>query len=239
VSNPGGAPESGTYRKGRAPLRQGPERNRWTTGSPVDAPRGPGRQALGAAARQASRMTRESDSELVVGVRGGSRDAAGKLAERYLRACRAVALSILGDLHAAEDVCQDSFVQAIERIEDCRQPERFGAWLLQIVRNRSKNFLRDGKGDREVSFEDGSHTSASTPPDREAERAELRGRLLEALKELPETRREILLLHDLEGWTHREIAERLELPAGTVRSHLHHARKALRSLLGETDGVRE
>jgi RNA polymerase sigma-70 factor (ECF subfamily) len=45
-----------------------------------------------------------------------------------------------------------------------------------------------------------------------------------------------VLLHDLEGWTHREIAERLELPAGTVRSHLHYARRRLRDLLGRADG---
>ena len=54
------------------------------------------------------------------------------------------------------------------------------------------------------------------------------------LDELSDVQREVVLLHDLEGWKHREIAERLELPSGTVRSHLHFARKALRNLL---DGI--
>ena len=45
----------------------------------------------------------------------------------------------------------------------------------------------------------------------------------------------MVLLHDLEGWKHREIADRLELPAGTVRSHLHHARRKLREILGMVD----
>jgi RNA polymerase sigma-70 factor (ECF subfamily) len=60
---------------------------------------------------------------------------------------------------------------------------------------------------------------------------ELRENLSDALGRLPEIQRQIVLLHDLEGWKHREIAERLELPSGTVRSHLHFARKALRGAL--------
>jgi RNA polymerase sigma-70 factor (ECF subfamily) len=51
------------------------------------------------------------------------------------------------------------------------------------------------------------------------------------LHTLPEDRREIVLLHDLEGWTHRAVADLLGLPEGTVRSHLHYARKSLRALL--------
>lgn len=176
-------------------------------------------------------MRDETDAELVAGVRRGSREAAGRLAERYLRPCRAVALSIVREVAGAEDVCQDAFVYAMERIDDCRQPERFGAWLLQIVRNRSRNYVRDDKSGRGVPLE-GLATASSRPsPAVDAERAELRDRLLAALGELPQDRREVVLLHDLEGWTHREIAERMALPAGTVRSHLHHARKRLRELL--------
>jgi RNA polymerase sigma-70 factor, ECF subfamily len=176
-------------------------------------------------------MMDESDAELVAELRRGSRAAAGRLAERYLRAARAVAIAIVGEPAAAEDVCQDAFVYAIERIDDCRQPERFGPWLLQIVRNRAKNLNRNEK--RVVAIEDVAIESGGASPAAEAERADLRGRLLAALSHLPEERREVVLLHDLEGWTHREIAERLELPAGTVRSHLHLARKRLRELLRE------
>ena len=61
------------------------------------------------------------------------------------------------------------------------------------------------------------------------------GRLLAALRTLPDTRREVLLLHDLEGWKHEEIAELMALPAGTVRSHLHHARRAMRAALEGLD----
>ena len=176
-------------------------------------------------------MTADSDAELVARLRRGSREAAGRLAERYLRPSRAVALAIVGDVAAAEDVAQDAFVYAIDRIDDLRQPDRFAGWLMQIVRNRSRNYVRDRKFDRHVALDGLAFRSGAPSPEREAERSELRERLLAALAELPEERREVVLLHDLEGWTHREIAERLELPAGTVRSHRHYARRAMRERL--------
>ena len=178
-------------------------------------------------------MTEETDEELVAAVRRGDRKAAGRLAERYLRPCRAVALSIVGEVAAAEDVCQDAFVYAIQRIDDCRKPERFGSWLFQIVRNRSRNHVRDSKEDITRPLHTTNLTSRNPSPAREAERAELRERLLAALAEIPAERREVVLLHDLEGWTHREIAERMELPQGTVASHLYHARRSLREILRE------
>lgn len=171
-------------------------------------------------------MMDESDAELVAQARHGSREAASVLMERYLRACRAVALSVVGEVAAAEDACQDAFVYAISRIDACRDPARFGAWLLQIVRNRSRNHVRDRKA--EVPLGDLTAEAGRPLPDRAAELSELRDQLLAALATLPPERREVVLLHDLEGWTHREIADRLGLPEGTVRSHLHHARKKLR-----------
>lgn len=177
----------------------------------------------------------ESDAELVAGVRNGSRQAAAGLAERYLRATRAVALSIIHEVAGAEDICQDAFVYGMEHIEDCRDPSRFGPWLFQIARSRSRNYLRDSRASRTSSIDDVELVSREPTPERSAERAEIRQRLIAALRQIPEDRSTVLLLHDLEGWTHREIAERLDLPPGTVRSHLHFARKRLRELLRELE----
>lgn len=177
-------------------------------------------------------MTDESDAELVADLRRGDLDAAGRLVERYLRACRAVALSIVGDVAASEDMAQDAVVYAVRHIDACRQPERFGRWLMQIVRSLSRNHVRDRRADRHVDVTAVPLYSRSPSPELAAERSELRQHLLSALSALSEERREVVLLHDLEGWTHREIAERMDLPAGTVRSHLHFARRQLRGILG-------
>jgi RNA polymerase sigma-70 factor (ECF subfamily) len=179
-------------------------------------------------------MTGETDAQLVARVRRGDRAAAGALAERYLRACRAVALAVTGHEADADDVCQDAFVAAIERIDGCRQPDRFGAWLMQIVRNRARDLLRS-RARPVLSIHGMEIESARASPAAEAERADTTARLLAAIRELPEERREVLLLHDLEGWTHREIAERMGLPPGTVRSHLHHARRRIAGLLPELE----
>jgi len=171
------------------------------------------------------------DAELVRRSRKGDGGAFGALVDRYARAAYSVALSVTGRHEDAEDAAQESFLVALQRLEECRSPEKFGAWLMTIVRNRSRNLVR-----REVLRDTDpipvTAGSKSPTPERDTEQSELRALLKGALAELPEVQREIVLLHDLEGWKHREIAERLDLPPGTVRSHLHFARKALREVLG-------
>lgn len=173
------------------------------------------------------------DGELVRRARQGASEAYGALVQRYMRAAYAVALSVTRRHEDAEDAAQESFMVALERLDECRNPDRFAGWLMTIVRNRSRNLVRrESLRDSDPVPESASHKGPT--PDRVAERMELRRLLSEALDELPEVQRQIVLLHDLEGWKHREIAERLDLPSGTVRSHLHFARKALREVLGTT-----
>ena len=181
-----------------------------------------------------ARLRDLTDSELVERTRRGDEDAFGVLVERYMRASYAVAFSVTGRHEDAQDAAQESLLVALQRLDECRSPEKFGGWLMTIVRNRARNLVR-----REVLRDTDqvpeSARSRSPTPDRELEATELRENLSTALGELSEIQRQIVLLHDLEGWKHREIAERLDLPSGTVRSHLHFARKALRSAL---DAVR-
>lgn len=181
---------------------------------------------------------RPGDAELVHQARRGDELAFGLLVERYQRAAYAVALSVTGRHEDAEDAAQESFLVALERLDECRSPERFAGWLMTIVRNRSRNLVRR-EALREMDQVPPTARSRGPTPDRDAEASELRGVLEEALRVLPEVQRQIVLLHDLEGWKHREIAERLDLPSGTVRSHLHFARKTLRATLGTMPGEPE
>lgn len=160
----------------------------------------------------------------------------GLLVRRYQRPAYAVALSVVGRHEDAEDAAQEAFLVALERLDECRNPDRFGGWLLTIVRNRSKNLIRR-ETLRDTDEVPPGARSKIPMPDRVTEMSELRGLLEEAMQDLPEVQREIVMLHDLEGWKHREIAERLDLPPGTVRSHLHFARKALRKALQDLPGA--
>lgn len=175
----------------------------------------------------------ESDASLLGRARHGDGAAAEALLRRYFRAAYLVALARLGSRQDAEDACQDAFVRCLEHLDDCRDPERFGPWLLRIVRNTAHNrrdYLRVRRTEP-LDLQDQLRTPAAA--DREVQRRELRAILLRALGELPETQREVVLLHDLDGWPHAEIAQRLALSVAMSRRHLSDARKRLRQLLGD------
>jgi RNA polymerase sigma-70 factor, ECF subfamily len=172
-----------------------------------------------------------SDAILVRRALAGEASAFSELVTRYQRAAYLVAYGVTRRHEDAEDVAQEAFLVALERLEECRDPDRFAGWFTTIVKNRARNLLRREqlREGEPIPF----HAPSGLPgPERNAERAALRGRLSEAMAELSPLQREVVLLHDLEGWKHREIAERLEMPSGTVRSHLHFARRRLRDLLG-------
>lgn len=171
-----------------------------------------------------------SDADLVRRACVGDAGAFSELVRRYQRAAYSVALGVTGRHEDAEDAAQESFLVALDRLEECRKPERFAGWFTTIVRNRARNLVRRERL-REGEPIPVQARTGTPGPDRAAERMQLRERLREALEELPPVQREIVLLHDMEGWKHREIAERLDMPSGTVRSHLHFARRSLRELL--------
>ena len=172
-----------------------------------------------------------SDAELVERSRRGDTAGFDALVRRHYRAAYVVALSLLGNGMDAEDVCQDAFLKALDRLEECRQPDRFAAWLIQIVRNRAHNYRDYQRMRTGVALELVSPAGVEDSA-RDAARAELRGRLEQALKNLSEVQRQVVLLHDLEGWRHREIADSLQLSEGMSRQHLFTARRVLRDRLG-------
>jgi RNA polymerase sigma-70 factor (ECF subfamily) len=172
----------------------------------------------------------EADSVLVERARGGDGRAFEQLVRRYMRAAHAVAFAVLGDSADAEDVCQDAFINALEQLDTC-QPDRFAAWLMRIVRNRAISVHRQKKVRRSMPLEWANGARSRHDPSVDAERSATRQRLIAALETLPERQREVLLLHDLEGWKHREIGEALDMREGTVRYTLFQARRAVRARL--------
>jgi RNA polymerase sigma-70 factor (ECF subfamily) len=175
----------------------------------------------------------EADAALVARARLGDAAAFELLMRRHFRAAYVIALAQLGERSDAEDVCQEAFIRCWERLNECRDPARFGAWLARIVRNTAHN-RRDYLRLRATeSLEQVAGVPHRASAEADLERRELAARLRTALAQLREVQREIVLLHDLEGWQHAEIAERLEISETMSRRHLSDARKRLRQLLGE------
>jgi RNA polymerase sigma-70 factor (ECF subfamily) len=179
-----------------------------------------------------SSVKQDDDVELVRRTLGGDAEAFSALVRRHMNSAYMVALSELGDTRDAEDAAQDSFIQALKRLEECRDPSKFGAWVRMIARNRARSLGRSRRVRQTEPLEVVCEAADRTDPSRDMERQELRAHLERALGTLKPVQRQVIVLHDLEGMKHGEIALDLGIPEGTVRSHLHFARRALRELLG-------
>lgn len=173
-----------------------------------------------------------TDAVLVERARRGDERAFERLVRRHMGLALAVARQTVGgSMDDAEDVVQDAFVAALTRIEDCRDPGRFRAWLLTIVRNRAHNVRKYEARRRGEPLEHAASFPSGDDASRETERREMEKEIEDGMEAMTEMQRRVFGLHDLEGWDHAEIAAELGISRGSSRFHLHVARKALRSHL--------
>ena len=175
-------------------------------------------------------MMTVSDSDLFSRWRAGAPGALEAVIRKHVAAVRAVALAIAGDADEADDVCQDTFVRSWERRTQCRGPEQFEGWLMSIARNEalSRHRRQQSRSRARASAVPGAPPEGS---DRILERSELRNLLTAGLRTLPEVKGVVLILRDLEGWSHREVADHLGISEAMSRRHLSDARKLMRAYL--------
>ena len=171
--------------------------------------------------------TRFSEREFVVAAQRGDERAFGELVRRHQRRAYAVARAIVLTHEDAEDAVQEGFLHAFRALDRFRSDQPFGAWLNRIIANAALDLVRR----RKVRDADELPDSLALPFRDPGESDELRRRLQAALTELPDRQRAVIVLHDVEGFTHGEIGAMLGIPEGTARSDLHHARAALRRML--------
>jgi RNA polymerase sigma-70 factor (ECF subfamily) len=171
-----------------------------------------------------------ADSALVERVRRGDAGAFDELVERHMRRAFGVAYRLMGHREDAEDLVQEAFLAALERIDTFQPGRGFAPWFFRILVNRGLN-ARKARSLRTTEEIPGSAAAGGASPEREAERTELRDGLRAALEGLPDRQRTVVHLFELEGFSSPEIAGILEISEGTVRWHLHEARRALRRAL--------
>ncbi len=149
------------------------------------------------------------------------------LVRRHLPGALVAAERLLGDRADAEDLVQDAFLRALDRLPLLDPNRPFGPWFFTLLRNLGINQLR-AKRVRHTEPELLDAASPDALPDEEMERAEVRERFDAALAALTPRQREIVMLFEVEGWKGAEIAEHLGLTPENVRWHLHQAKKSLR-----------
>ena len=180
------------------------------------------------ASAEALQVAREQERQYVLAAQDGDMSAFAQLVRRHQQRAYAVARAVLLSHEDAEDAVQEGFLHAHRALSRFRPDQPFGAWLHRIISNAALDLARRRKVRDTAELVD-THASPFRDP---AEADELHDRLRSALSQLPDRQRSVLVLHDVEGYKHAEIGAMLGIPEGTARSDLHHARAAMRSILG-------
>lgn len=158
----------------------------------------------------------------------GDVDAFERLYRRHLARIHSLCRRMIGD-DEADDTAQEVFVRAWRKLGKFRGESAFGTWLYRLAVNVILA-RRATLGTYRQRFESADPTMLQFTGRRE--RTDLRVDFEAAIQRLPRGARDVFVLHDVEGYTHDEIAELLQVTAGTSKSQLHRARMALRQYLG-------
>jgi RNA polymerase sigma-70 factor, ECF subfamily len=169
------------------------------------------------------------DSELIAGARAGDRMAARRLYDRHAPRVYRVIYRSVGDEELAREYTQDTFVKAFQRLDQYRGDAAFSTWLHSVAMSMLFTGLRRLRRVRAREFELATAADVAAPG--EEGDPHLRDRLQAELERLPERLRLPVMLHDMEGFTHREIGQMLAIPEGTSKARLAEARTRLREAL--------
>ena len=169
------------------------------------------------------------DSELIAGARAGDRMAARRLYDRHAPRVYRLIYRSVGDEELAREYTQDTFVKVFQRLDQYRGESAFSTWLHSVAMSMLFTGLRRLKRVRARELE--LETAVSLPTHDETADPHLRERLQTELERLPPRLRVPIVLHDVEGYTHREIGQMLDIPEGTSKARLSEARARLRVAL--------
>jgi len=178
-----------------------------------------------------------SDETLAQRVQRGDRAALEQLVRRYIRPVHAVIASFLPEPSQVDDAAQETFLRMLRAIHtyDTRRP--FAPWLYQVARNAARSQIAAESLRSTEPFPADGPAATGPLPDVAAERSEIRARVARALEALPEQRRVAFRLVDVDGMGAAEAGRIMGISDGTVRAHVHHARKQLREALAEYANV--
>jgi RNA polymerase sigma-70 factor (ECF subfamily) len=181
------------------------------------------------------------EMDLVRRAQRGDLKAYDELVQRYQERIYATVYHMTSNHEDANDLAQDSFIKAYQALKSFKGGSSFYTWLYRIAVNKTINFLKQRKNRTHMSLNDLDFNTENNPdlvalisentPRRDAGLKELQEKLNAALLKLSEPHRLVVVLHDVQGQSHEEIAEIMDCNIGTVRSRLFYARQQLQSLL--------
>ena len=184
-----------------------------------------------------------ADEELVFKSQQGDMHAFDELVERYHGKIYGLTYNMTSNREDAEDLTQEVFVKAFEALPRFRGKSSFYTWLYRIAVNKTINYRKKrnrkralslDQFDQDIKTDDVYHDlTAKGSPLRSISLSELQEKLNEALQHLSEKHRTVVVMHDMQGIPHEEIAKVVGSSVGTVRSRLFYARRQMQSELAE------
>ncbi|QQE12772.1 RNA polymerase sigma factor [Planctomycetota bacterium] len=194
-------------------------------------------------------MTQVGERELLSQIKKGNQAALGSLLKSQQTRLFNICLRMVGNRDDASEVTQETFLKVISNIGKYRGEAKLSTWMTRIAINQSISFLRKQQYRRTVSLDQPAGGSVGVSddqatalrsqiadgrepgPDLSVEKKEMLGKLQDAMGDLDEEFRAILILRDIEQMEYKQIADVLHLPQGTVKSRLFRARLALREAM--------
>ena len=181
-------------------------------------------------------MERKEDAQLIYDILSGNDDAFNTLVQKYQKSVHALAWRKIGDFHYAEEVTQDTFLQAYQKLSTLKNPHQFAGWLYVIANRHCINWLQRSKSvtqslkDTPIKELDRLTYERYVSEERESEATERRYEIVEKLLErLPESERTVMTLYYLGEMTAKEIGNFLGVSVNTIKSRLRRARERLQS----------
>jgi len=183
------------------------------------------------------------EGDLVRRARRGDLTAYDELVKRYQERIYATIYHMTANHEDANDLAQESFIKAFSALKSFKGGSSFYTWLYRIAINKTINFLKQRRNKHHISLDDLDFNAEHDPdlvalisektPQRDINLSELQEKLNEALLRLSEPHRTVVVLHDVQGVSHEEIAEIVGCNIGTVRSRLFYARQQLQGFLAD------
>ena len=186
-------------------------------------------------------MTQEEELKLVKRAAGGDEGAFEKLVIENENLIYNVALKITGNPDDAEDVAQEAFIKAYRNLGSFRGESRFSGWLYRLCYNAAMDHIRKTRDPnlRSLTNDDGSDAELDVAdpaptPEESAERKETQRIVREAVNQLDNDKREILIMREFSGMSYTAIADALGIEEGTVKSRISRARASLAEILRQS-----
>lgn len=182
----------------------------------------------------------ENEKDLIIQSISGDIKSFEALIKGYQKMAYNVAYRIMGNEEDAKDMTQEAFIKVYRNIKGFRMDSSFSTWMYRIVMNTCKDELRKKKMkvisiDQPITTDDGQMQMEledhGLKPDEIVESRETQKEVHEALQEIKETNRVVVVLRDIKGFSYAEISEIIDVPVGTIKSRINRGRQELKTIL--------